>query len=94
MQNWDSTFDEDEYITNSIILELQEGDEIHLVLPRGMSVYDSWANGTTFSGALLFTLWGLKQTKQQQWSPKKAYTIIKCINHQSESLCAFWNCFQ
>lgn len=56
MKNWDSTYDEDEYITNSIILELQEGDEIHLVLPWGMSVYDSGANGTTFSGALLFTL--------------------------------------
>lgn len=56
MQNWDSTYDEDEFITNSIILELQEGDEIHLVLPRGMSVYDSSANSTTFSGALLFTL--------------------------------------
>lgn len=56
MQNWDSTYNEDEYITNSVILELQEGDEIHLVLPRGFSVYDNMANGTTFSGALLFTL--------------------------------------
>lgn len=56
MQNWDSNYDENEFFTNSMILELMEGDEIQLVLPRGYSVYDSVANGTTFSGALLFPL--------------------------------------
>lgn len=45
-----------EYFTNSVILEMKEGDELHLVLPRGFSVYDDFANSTTFSGALLFTL--------------------------------------
>ena len=44
--------------TNSLVLELKAGDEIHLVLPSGNSIYDSSSNHSTFSGSLLFTLWG------------------------------------
>ncbi|XP_078028641.1 uncharacterized protein LOC117261752 isoform X2 [Epinephelus lanceolatus] len=45
-----------EYLTNSVVLELKTGDEIHLVLPSGYSVFDSSNNHNTFSGSLLFTL--------------------------------------
>lgn len=45
-----------EYFTNSLVLELTAGDEIHLVLPSGHSIYDSSSNHSTFSGSLLFTL--------------------------------------
>ncbi|XP_059207005.1 complement C1q-like protein 2 [Centropristis striata] len=45
-----------EYLTNSVVLELMAGDEIHLVLPGGLSLYDSTNNHSTFSGSLLFTL--------------------------------------
>uniref|UniRef100_A0A8C4DM14 C1q domain-containing protein n=1 Tax=Dicentrarchus labrax TaxID=13489 RepID=A0A8C4DM14_DICLA len=44
------------YITNSLVLELIAGDEIHLVLPSGYSLYDDVNNYSTFSGALLFPL--------------------------------------
>lgn len=56
MHSHDANYDESEYFTNSVILEMKEGDELHLVLPRGFSVYDDSAISTTFSGALLFTL--------------------------------------
>ncbi|XP_059214127.1 complement C1q-like protein 2 [Centropristis striata] len=45
-----------EYMTNSVVLELMAGDEIHLVLPPGYSLFDSADNESTFSGSLLFTL--------------------------------------
>ncbi|XP_059184693.1 complement C1q-like protein 2 [Centropristis striata] len=45
-----------DYITNSVVLELMAGDEIHLVLQKGFSLYDSSRNHNTFSGSLLFTL--------------------------------------
>ncbi|XP_049448191.1 heavy metal-binding protein HIP-like isoform X2 [Epinephelus fuscoguttatus] len=45
-----------EYFTKSVVLELMAGDEIHLVLPSGYSVYDDANNHSTFSGSLLFTL--------------------------------------
>uniref|UniRef100_A0A674NWJ2 Cerebellin 17 n=1 Tax=Takifugu rubripes TaxID=31033 RepID=A0A674NWJ2_TAKRU len=45
-----------EYITNSLILELQPGDTVSLVLPRGHSTFDNPNNLSTFSGSLLFTL--------------------------------------
>uniref|UniRef100_A0A671TNT0 C1q domain-containing protein n=1 Tax=Sparus aurata TaxID=8175 RepID=A0A671TNT0_SPAAU len=45
-----------EYFTKSLVLELTAGDEIHLVLPSGCSIYDDNNNQSTFSGALLFTL--------------------------------------
>ncbi|XP_059205242.1 complement C1q-like protein 2 [Centropristis striata] len=45
-----------EFITNSVVLELMAGDEIHLVLPSGYSLYDESSNLNTFSGSLLFTL--------------------------------------
>lgn len=56
MHNHDASNDESEFLTNSVILELKMGDELHLVLPRGFSVYDDVSQITTFSGALLFTL--------------------------------------
>ncbi|XP_059195046.1 heavy metal-binding protein HIP-like [Centropristis striata] len=45
-----------EYMTNSVVLELMAGDEIHLVLASGDSLYDDGDNHNTFSGSLLFTL--------------------------------------
>ncbi|KAM8742513.1 uncharacterized protein AB9X84_019559 isoform 1-T1 [Acanthopagrus schlegelii] len=45
-----------EYFTKSLVLELTAGDEIHLVLPSGDSIYDDRDNFSTFSGSLLFTL--------------------------------------
>ncbi|XP_059185076.1 complement C1q-like protein 3 [Centropristis striata] len=45
-----------EYMTNSVVLELMAGDEIYLVLPRLCSLWDSSYNHNTFSGSLLFTL--------------------------------------
>ncbi|XP_037603621.1 uncharacterized protein LOC119475209 isoform X6 [Sebastes umbrosus] len=45
-----------EYFTNSVVLELLAGDEIHLDLPSGKSVYDNADNHNTFSGSLLFPL--------------------------------------
>ncbi|KAK9536513.1 hypothetical protein VZT92_006288 [Zoarces viviparus] len=44
------------YFTNSAVLELMAGDEIHLVLPSTYSLYDDRDNHNTFSGALLFPL--------------------------------------
>uniref|UniRef100_A0A8C4HK24 C1q domain-containing protein n=1 Tax=Dicentrarchus labrax TaxID=13489 RepID=A0A8C4HK24_DICLA len=46
----------DKYFTNSLVLELIAGDEIHLVLPSGNFLYDDKDNYSTFSGALLFPL--------------------------------------
>ncbi|XP_034538856.1 heavy metal-binding protein HIP-like [Notolabrus celidotus] len=43
-----------QYITKSVVLELNAGDEIHLVLPGGYSLYDNTHNHSTFSGFLLF----------------------------------------
>ncbi|XP_070772799.1 uncharacterized protein [Enoplosus armatus] len=45
-----------ESFTNSVVLELIAGDEIHLVLPPGQSLFDSVNNHSTFSGSLLFPL--------------------------------------
>ena len=45
-----------EYLTNSVVLELRAGDEVHLVLPSDFSLYDDASNQSTFSGALLFPL--------------------------------------
>ncbi|XP_059208068.1 complement C1q-like protein 2 [Centropristis striata] len=44
------------YMTNSVVLELMAGDEIHLVLPSEYSLHDGANNQNTFSGSLLFTL--------------------------------------
>ncbi|XP_038563577.1 uncharacterized protein LOC119894934 [Micropterus salmoides] len=44
------------YLTNFVVLELRAGDEIHLVLPPGQSLFDSFHNHNTFSGFLLFPL--------------------------------------
>ncbi|KAL7390586.1 hypothetical protein ABVT39_023882 [Epinephelus coioides] len=44
------------YLTNSVVLELMAGDEIHLVLPSSYSLFDNENNHSTFSGSLLFTL--------------------------------------
>nr|XP_033502680.1 heavy metal-binding protein HIP-like [Epinephelus lanceolatus] len=44
------------YMTNSAVLELMAGDEIHLVLPSSYAIYNNGDNHSTFSGSLLFTL--------------------------------------
>ncbi|XP_059181677.1 heavy metal-binding protein HIP-like [Centropristis striata] len=44
------------HFTNSVVLELMAGDEIHLGLPSDYSLYDDKYHHSTFSGALLFTL--------------------------------------
>uniref|UniRef100_A0A671X084 C1q domain-containing protein n=1 Tax=Sparus aurata TaxID=8175 RepID=A0A671X084_SPAAU len=58
MHNWEHNNNDyfPEYFTNSLVLELTAGDEIHLVLPSGHSIYDNSDNYSTFSGSLLFTL--------------------------------------
>ncbi|XP_030293632.1 complement C1q-like protein 3 isoform X2 [Sparus aurata] len=58
MHNWERNKEDrvPEYFTNSLVLELTAGDEIHLVLPSGWSIYDDVNNYNTFSGSLLFTL--------------------------------------
>uniref|UniRef100_A0A671WU11 Cerebellin 17 n=1 Tax=Sparus aurata TaxID=8175 RepID=A0A671WU11_SPAAU len=58
MANWERNDNNyvPEYFTKSLVLELTAGDEIHLVLPSGCSIYDSSDNYSTFSGSLLFTL--------------------------------------
>nr|XP_046267453.1 uncharacterized protein LOC124071064 [Scatophagus argus] len=45
-----------EHFSNSVVLELMAGDEIHLVLPTGFSLYDDGSNYSTLSGSLLLTL--------------------------------------
>ncbi|XP_059182178.1 peptidoglycan DL-endopeptidase CwlO-like [Centropristis striata] len=45
-----------EFVTNSVVLELMAGDEIHLVLPSSYFLFDNSDNYSTYSGALLFTL--------------------------------------
>ncbi|XP_054482486.1 uncharacterized protein LOC129114009 [Anoplopoma fimbria] len=44
------------YFTNSVVLELNAGDKIHLVLPSTHSLYDDGDNHNTFIGTLLFPL--------------------------------------
>uniref|UniRef100_A0AAQ4RP13 C1q domain-containing protein n=1 Tax=Gasterosteus aculeatus aculeatus TaxID=481459 RepID=A0AAQ4RP13_GASAC len=44
------------YLTNSVVLELIAGDEVHLVLPPNNYLQDTSDNHNTFSGALLFPL--------------------------------------
>ncbi|KAM8742331.1 complement C1q-like protein 2 [Acanthopagrus schlegelii] len=58
MANWERNDNDSvpEYFTKSLVLELTAGDEIHLVLPSGWSIYDDRDNYSTFSGSLLFTL--------------------------------------
>ncbi|XP_028440139.1 uncharacterized protein LOC114559595 [Perca flavescens] len=45
-----------DYFTNSVVLELKAGDEIHLDLPSDHAVFDDRNNYSTFSGSLLFPL--------------------------------------
>uniref|UniRef100_A0AAQ4NWW1 C1q domain-containing protein n=1 Tax=Gasterosteus aculeatus aculeatus TaxID=481459 RepID=A0AAQ4NWW1_GASAC len=45
-----------DYLTNSVVLELIAGDEVHLVLPPNHHLFESGNNHNTFSGALLFPL--------------------------------------
>ncbi|XP_067338994.1 uncharacterized protein [Channa argus] len=42
------------YISNAVILELNIGDELHMVLPEDKLLYDDNNNQSTFSGFLLF----------------------------------------
>uniref|UniRef100_A0A3B4UHJ9 Cerebellin 17 n=1 Tax=Seriola dumerili TaxID=41447 RepID=A0A3B4UHJ9_SERDU len=54
LQTWDNGFGQFEYMSNAVILELNVGDELHLVLPEGGQTYDNGNNHSTFSGFLLF----------------------------------------
>uniref|UniRef100_A0A671X021 Cerebellin 17 n=1 Tax=Sparus aurata TaxID=8175 RepID=A0A671X021_SPAAU len=57
MGDWDNNYNMfQKYFTKSLVLELKAGDEIHLVLPSGHSIYDDIYNHSTYSGSLLFTL--------------------------------------
>lgn len=41
------------YITNSFILELNEGDTVHFYVPPGACLYDDLQNYSTITGSLL-----------------------------------------
>lgn len=57
LHNWDRNSETiPEYFTNSVILELEAGDEIHLLLPANSQLYDDYNNYSSFSGSLLFLL--------------------------------------
>lgn len=57
LHNWaKNTITKPEYFTNSVILELEAGDEIYLVLPTSHQLYDDSNNYSSFSGSLLFLL--------------------------------------
>ncbi|XP_035534172.1 multimerin-2-like [Morone saxatilis] len=45
-----------QYLSNAVILELNVGDELHLVLPKQNAIYDNVNNHSTFSGFLLFNM--------------------------------------
>uniref|UniRef100_A0A8P4G900 C1q domain-containing protein n=1 Tax=Dicentrarchus labrax TaxID=13489 RepID=A0A8P4G900_DICLA len=45
-----------QYLSNAVILELNVGDELHLVLPEQNAIYDNVNNHSTFSGFLLFNM--------------------------------------
>lgn len=57
LRNWDRNSQTiPEYFTNSVILELEAGDEIHMVLPSNCQLFDDTNNYSSFSAALLFLL--------------------------------------
>ncbi|XP_053188118.1 heavy metal-binding protein HIP-like [Scomber japonicus] len=43
-------------VSNSLVLQLEKGDEVYLLLPAGEAVYDDPAHHTSFNGFLLFPL--------------------------------------
>lgn len=45
-----------EYLSNAVVLELNVGDELYLVLPEGMQVFDNPNNHSTFTAFLLSTV--------------------------------------
>ncbi|XP_039638143.1 multimerin-2-like [Perca fluviatilis] len=45
-----------EYLSNAVTLELNVGDELHLVLPQEHAIFDNNTNHSTFSGFLLFKM--------------------------------------
>ncbi|XP_028461807.1 tropomyosin alpha-1 chain-like [Perca flavescens] len=45
-----------EYLSNAVTLELNVGDELHLVLPEESAIFDNANNHSTFSGFLLFKM--------------------------------------
>lgn len=45
-----------EYLSNAVILELNVGDELHLILPEDNAIFDNVNNHSTFSGFLLFNM--------------------------------------
>ncbi|XP_035000510.2 complement C1q-like protein 4 [Hippoglossus stenolepis] len=59
LQTWSHErygFEHLQYLSNAVILELNVGDEIHLVLPENETVYDNYNSHSTFSGFLLFSM--------------------------------------
>ncbi|CAK6959702.1 complement C1q-like protein 2 isoform X6 [Scomber scombrus] len=43
-------------VSNSLVLQLEKGDEVYMVLHGGYTVYDNSGNHSTFNGILLFPL--------------------------------------
>ncbi|XP_071333659.1 uncharacterized protein [Trachinotus anak] len=56
LQTADNDFTHFEYLSNGVLLELNVGDELHLVLPQGGQIFDNINSHSTFSGFLLFTM--------------------------------------
>ena len=46
------------YLSSGASLQLEVGDVVNMRLPAGYRIYDDLDNHTTFTGFLLFTLWG------------------------------------
>ncbi|XP_063049693.1 uncharacterized protein LOC134444267 [Engraulis encrasicolus] len=44
------------YLSSGLTLQLEKGDVVNMVLPKGYRLFDSWNNHCTFSGFLLFPL--------------------------------------
>lgn len=47
---------DNEYVNNGVVLQLEVGDLIYMQLPSTYQAFDNTNNHTTFSGFLIFTL--------------------------------------
>ena len=47
---------EDVFVSNALIVELHENDEVYMTLPAGTGLYDDSDKYTTFTGFLLFIM--------------------------------------
>ncbi|XP_019947112.2 uncharacterized protein [Paralichthys olivaceus] len=59
LQTWSHErygLDHFEYLSNAVVLELNVGDEIHLVLPENETIFDNYNSHSTLSGFLLFRM--------------------------------------